>query len=155
MKLTISQKPQLVQRDWVVVDATDLPLGRLSSEIAKVLRGKTKPEFTPHVDCGDHVIVINADKVTLTGRNKSSQLLHHWHTGYPGGLKTVSAKAELEGRFPERVVQRAVKRMMPKTPLGRAMFKKLHVYASTEHPHEAQKPTALDLGAKIAKTNRK
>jgi len=155
MKLTISQKPQLVKRDWIVVDATDLPLGRLSSEIAKILRGKTKPEFTPHVDCGDHVVVINADKVLLTGRNKSAQLLHHWHTGHPGGLKTVSAKDELEGRFPERVVERAIKRMMPKTPLGRAMFKKLHVYASTEHPHEAQKPSVMDLGAKIAKQNRK
>lgn len=155
MKLTISQKPHLVERKWLVVDATDLPLGRLSSEIAKVLRGKTKAEFTPHVDCGDNVIVINADKVRLTGRNKADQLVHHWHTGHPGGIKSISASKELEGRFPERVVERAVKRMMPKTPLGRAMFKKLHVYASAEHPHQGQKPEALDLGATIAKKNHK
>lgn len=155
MKLTNSQKPQLVKRDWIVVDATDLPLGRLSSEVAKVLRGKTKPEYTPHVDCGDHVVIVNADKVRLTGRNKPTQLVHHWHTGYPGGLKSISAEKELDGENPERVVERAVKRMLPKTPLGRAMFKKLHVYASAEHPHEAQKPTTVDFGAKISKTNRK
>ena len=155
MKLTLSQKPYEVTRQWFVVDATDLPLGRISSEIAKVLRGKNKPQYTPHVDCGDNVIIINADKVLLTGRNKSEQLVHHWHTGHPGGLKSINAKTELEGNHPERVVERAVKRMMPKNPLGRAMFKKLHIYATAEHPHQGQTPTVLDLGATIAKKNRK
>lgn len=146
MRMTDSLKPADVTRKWYVVDATDVPLGRLSSEIAKRLRGKHKADFTPHVDNGDNIIVINADKVRLTGR-KFLTLVHHWHTGYPGGVKSVTAEKELTGKFPQRVVERGVKRMMPKTKLGRTSFGKLHVYAGGEHPHEAQKPEALDIKA--------
>lgn len=150
MRLTDSVKPAEAKNDWFVVDATDLPLGRLSSEIAKRLKGKHKPCFTPHVDCGDNIIVINAEKVRLTG-NKLNDLVFHWHTGFVGSVKSITAGEELAGRFPERVVQRGVKRMMPKTKLGRHMFGKLHVYAGTEHPHTAQKPSTLDVAALIAK----
>lgn len=144
MKLTVSQKPAEVTREWFVVDATDLPLGRLSSEIALRLRGKHKPSYTSHVDGGDNIVVINADKVRLTGR-KMTQLTHFWHTGFPGGIKSINAATELAGKHPERVVQRAIKRMMPKTKLGDAMFKKLYVYAGSEHPHVAQKPAELNI----------
>jgi large subunit ribosomal protein L13 len=154
MKMTHSAKSADIQRAWHVVDATDQPLGRLSSEIAKVLRGKTKAAFTPHADVGDNVIVINAAKVKLTGR-KTEQMTFYWHTGFPGGIKDKTAREELEGRFPERLVERAVERMMPKdSPLSRDMMRKLHVYAGAEHPHAAQQPTPLDLAAKIRKTNR-
>ncbi|MAI08180.1 MAG: 50S ribosomal protein L13 [Magnetococcales bacterium] len=150
MNLTVSQKPTEVTRDWFVVDATDLPLGRLASVVATHLKGKHKPSFTAHVDGGDNVIIINAEKIRLTGR-KMTTLTHHWHTGYVGHLRSINAETELAGDHPERVVERAVKRMMPKTKLGTAMYKKLHVYAGTQHPHEAQKPKALDVAGIIAK----
>lgn len=150
MNLTVSQKPADVTRGWFVVDATDLPLGRLASAIAIRLKGKHKPSFTPHVDGGDNIIVINAEKVRLTGR-KLTTLTHYWHTGFPGGIKSVNAATELEGQHPERLVERAVKRMMPKTKLGNQMFGKLHVYAGTEHPHAAQQPQVLDVASIIAK----
>lgn len=150
MKLTASQKPADVTREWFVVDATDLTLGRMSSEIALRLRGKHKPSYTSHVDGGDNIIVINAEKVRLTGR-KMTSLTHFWHTGFPGGIKSINAATELEGNHPERIVQRAVKRMMPKSKLGDAMYKKLYVYAGSEHPHGAQKPTELNIQEILAK----
>lgn len=152
MQLTASQNHRDVKREWFVVDATDVPLGRLASEIARRLKGKHKPTFTAHVDGGDNVVVINAEKIRLTGR-KMTTLTHHWHTGHPGGLKSITAETELSGEHPERIVERAVERMMPKTKLGRTMYKKLHVYAGTEHPHEAQKPQTLDVAAIVAKKN--
>ena len=144
MKMTVSQRTEDAVNGWFVVDATDLPLGRLSSEIALRLRGKHKPSFTPHVDGGDNIIVVNAEKIRLTGR-KMTTLTHHWHTGYPGGIRSINAATELAGKHPERVVERAVERMMPKTKLGRKMYKKLYVYAGTEHPHEGQQPAALNI----------
>ncbi|MBI1362597.1 MAG: 50S ribosomal protein L13 [Proteobacteria bacterium] len=151
MKMTASAKPTEVTRDWFVVDATDLPLGRLATQIAMRLRGKHKPSFTPHVDTGDNIIVINAEKVRLTGR-KMEQEKHFWHTGHPGGIKEVAVRDELQGKYPERVIERAVLRMMPKeSPLARDMMGKLHVYAGSEHPHAAQKPAALDVAALIRK----
>jgi large subunit ribosomal protein L13 len=154
MQLTKSQKPTEVTREWYVVDATDLPLGRLSSEIALRLRGKHKPSYTSHVDGGDNIIVINAEKVKLTGR-KWVQNIFYWHTNFPGGIKQEIAEHTRDGKHAERLVQRGVQRMMPKSKLGRAMFSKLHVYTGSEHPHTAQKPQALDLGAVIAKGGKK
>jgi large subunit ribosomal protein L13 len=155
MKLTPSAKASDVKREWLLVDATNMPLGRLSSTIAKILRGKHKACFTPHVDTGDNVIVINAEKVRLTGR-KMDQLVFHWHTGHPGGIKSINARRELTGRFPERIIERSVKRMMPKeSPLARAMLTKLHVYAGAEHPHAAQQPKAFDMAGVLAKKNAK
>jgi large subunit ribosomal protein L13 len=132
-----------VQRDWYVVDATNQTLGRLASEIARILRGKHKPEFTPHIDVGDFVIVVNADKVHVTGR-KLDQKLYYRHSGYPSGLKSVTLRRQLE-THPERVIEAAVKGMLPKGILGRKIFKKLKVYAGPEHPHEAQQPQPLEL----------
>ena len=140
---TFSAKPESVKRDWYVVDATDKVLGRLSTEIARRLRGKHKPEYTPHVDTGDYIIVINAEKVRVTG-NKASGKIYHSHTGYPGGLKSISFE-KLIDKAPERVIQGAVKGMLPRNPLGRAMFKKLKVYAGGEHPHSAQQPQVLNI----------
>ncbi len=140
---TFSANPETVRRDWYVVDATDKTLGRLASEIAKRLRGKHKPEFTPHVDTGDYIIVVNAGKVRVTGR-KETDKMYHRHTGYPGGLKSESF-AKLVARMPERVIELAVKGMLPKNPLGRAMFRKLKVYAGTEHGHAAQQPQPLNI----------
>ena len=150
MKLTTSQRTEDAQNNWFVVDATDLPLGRLSSEVALRLRGKHKPSFTPHVDGGDNIIIVNAEKIQLTGR-KMTTLTHHWHTGHPGGIRSINAATELAGKHPQRVVERAVERMMPKTKLGRAMYKKLYVYAGEGHPHEGQQPVNLDLKTIIEK----
>jgi large subunit ribosomal protein L13 len=140
---TYSAKPGEVSRDWFVVDAADKTLGRLASEIAHRLRGKHKPEYTPHVDTGDYIVVINAEKVRVTGA-KARDKMYHRHTGYPGGLKSVSFEKMID-QSPERVIQIAVKGMLPRNPLGRAMFKKLKVYAGSEHPHSAQQPQALNL----------
>ena len=134
---------QTVERKWFVVDAQGKRLGRLSTEVASVLRGKHKPTFTPHVDCGDYVIVINAKEIELTG-NKWNDKKYYRHSQYPGGLKTTTAK-ELNNKFPERVVEFAVKGMLPKGKLGRAMYKKLFVYAGAEHPHAAQQPVVMEL----------
>lgn len=138
---TVSIRKEDVVHKWYVVDAENQVLGRLASEVAKVLRGKHKPSYTPHVDTGDYVIVINADKVVLTG-NKWEQKLYHWHTGYPGGLRETTA-AKLRQRHPERLVEYAVRGMLPKTKLGRAMLRKLKVYAAATHPHTAQQPEPL------------
>jgi len=140
---TLSAKPESVKRDWYVVDAADKTLGRLSSEIASRLRGKHKPEYTPHVDTGDYIVVVNAEKIAVTGK-KASNKIYHRHTGYIGGLKSISFE-KLIDKAPERVIQGAVKGMLPRGPLGREMFKKLKVYAGTEHPHTAQQPQVLDI----------
>ena len=140
---TYSAKPGEVNRDWYVVDAADKTLGRLASEIAHRLRGKHKAEYTPHVDTGDYIVVINAEKVKVTGAKATDKIYHH-HTGYPGGLKSVSFE-KLIDKAPERVIQGAVKGMLPRNPLGRAMFRKLKVYAGSEHPHQAQQPQALNI----------
>ncbi|WP_177420754.1 50S ribosomal protein L13 [endosymbiont of Lamellibrachia barhami] len=140
---TVSAKPAEVRRTWYLVDATDKTLGRLSSEIARRLRGKHKPEYTPHVDTGDYIVVINAEKIHVTG-NKMSDKMYHHHTGYIGNLKSISLEKLLD-KAPERVIQHAVKGMMPKNPLGRAMFKKLRVFVGPEHTHQAQQPQPLDI----------
>jgi len=140
---TYMANPQNVERTWYVIDAEDLVLGRMASQVASILRGKNKPTFTPHVDCGDYVIVINANKLRLTGR-KLDQKLYRYHTGYPGGLKEISYRKMMEKKS-DFVVEEAVRRMLPKGPLGYKMLKKLHVYAGAEHPHEAQKPVELKL----------
>ncbi len=140
---TLSAKPETVKRDWYVVDATDKTLGRLSTEIARRLRGKHKPEYTPHVDTGDYIVVVNAEKVAVTGK-KASDKVYHRHTGYIGGLKSITFDKLIE-KAPERVIETAVKGMLPRGPLGRAMFKKLKVYAGTEHPHTAQQPQELKV----------
>lgn len=140
---TFSAKPDSVNHEWFVVDAEGKTLGRLASEIAHRLRGKHKPEYTPHVDTGDYIVVVNAEKIAVTG-NKAKGKVYHSHTGYPGGLKSITFE-KLIDKAPERVIQNAVKGMLPKNPLGRAMFKKLKVYAGTEHPHAAQQPKTLDI----------
>jgi large subunit ribosomal protein L13 len=140
---TFSAKPAEVQRDWYIVDATNLTLGRLATEIARRLRGKHKPEYTPHVDTGDYIVVINAEKVRVTGK-KARDKIYYRHSEYPGGLKEMSFEKLIEVA-PERAIQHAVKGMMPRGPLGRAMFRKLKVYAGESHPHTGQQPQALSL----------
>ena len=140
---TFSAKAEEVSRDWFVVDAADKTLGRLASEIAHRLRGKHKAEYTPHVDTGDYIVVVNAEKIRVTGAKTTDKMYHH-HTGYPGGLKSISFE-KLIDKAPERVIQKAVKGMLPRNPLGRAMFKKLKVYAGSEHPHTAPQPQALNI----------
>ena len=142
---TYSAKPAEVEKKWVVIDAKGLVVGRLASIIAMRLRGKHLPTFTPHVDCGDNIIVINAEKVVLTGRKREDKVYYH-HTGYPGGIKERTAKFILDGRFPERVVEKAVERMLPRGPLGRRQLGNLRVYKGADHPHAAQTPVALDVG---------
>ena len=141
---TYSAKPETVKREWFVIDAAEQTLGRLATEVARRLRGKHKPEFTPHVDTGDYIVVINADKIQVTG-NKAGDKMYHRHTGYPGGLKSISFEKLIDHK-PEMVIELAVKGMLPKNPLGRAMFKKMKVYAGSEHPHVAQQPQELKLG---------
>ena len=150
---TYSMKPSEVQKRWYVVDAEGLVLGRMAAVIANTLRGKNKPAFTPHVDCGDNVIVINADKVALTGKKRSDKVYYR-HTGYPGGIKSRTAGQILEGKTPQDVVLLAVQRMLPKNKLARQQLGNLKVYAGTEHPHEAQKPQPLDIAAMNPKNKR-
>jgi large subunit ribosomal protein L13 len=150
---TVSVKPAEVDKKWVVIDGTGLIVGRLASIIAMRLRGKHKASFTAHVDCGDNVIVINAEKVVFTGR-KTEQKVYYHHTGYIGGIKERTAKFILQGRFPERVVEKAVERMLPRGPLGRQQLSNLRVYKGASHPHEAQQPTALDIAAMNRKNAR-
>ena len=143
---TYSAKPAEIDKKWVLIDASGAVVGRLASLIALRLRGKHKPTFTPHMDDGDNIIVINADKVVLTGRKRDQKVYYH-HTGYPGGIKERSAKFILEGRFPERVLEKAVERMLPRVRLGRKQLGKLRVYKGAEHPHEAQNPVAIDIAS--------
>ena len=140
---TVSMRAQDVRRSWLLVDAENKTLGRLATEVARRLRGKHKPEYTPHVDTGDYVIVVNADKVRVTG-NKTTDKMYYRHSGYPGGIKSASFE-HLQASHPERIIEKAVKGMLPRNPLGRAMFKKLKVYAGSEHPHGAQQPEPLEL----------
>ncbi len=150
MKTTVSAKPAEIEKKWLLIDAEGLVVGRLASIIANRLRGKHKAIFTPHVDCGDNVIVINADKVKFTGR-KLQQKFYYRHTGYAGGIKEVRADHVLAGRFPERVLVKAVERMVPRGPLGRQQMRNLRVFAGTEHPHVAQNPEVLDVAAMNSK----
>ena len=150
---TYSAKPAEVERGWYLVDAEDMVLGRLASFVSMRLRGKHKATYTPHVDCGDNIIIINADKVALTG-NKRAGKTYYWHTGYPGGIKSRTAEKILESAHPERVVKKAVERMISRNPLGRQQMRKLHVYGGPQHPHEAQKPEVIDLAAMNRKNKR-
>jgi large subunit ribosomal protein L13 len=140
---TVSTRPQDVDRTWFVVDAENKTLGRLATEIAHRLRGKHKPEYTPHVDTGDYIVVVNAEKIRVTG-NKFNDKMYYRHSGYPGGIKEMNFK-DMQERHPERIVEKAVKGMLPRNPLGRAMFKKLKVYSGAEHPHAAQQPQSLEI----------
>lgn len=153
MGCTTSLKPAEVQKKWIIIDAEGVTLGRMASIIASRLRGKHKPQFTAHVDCGDNVIVINAEKVHLTG-NKRQNDIFYWHTGHPGGIKQRSKGQILDGKHPERVVEKAVERMLPRGPLGRKVFSNLRVYAGAEHGHEAQNPEVLDVAAMNPKNKR-
>jgi large subunit ribosomal protein L13 len=148
-----SAKPAEVDKKWVMIDATGLIVGRLASIVAMRLRGKHKPTFTPHVDCGDNVIIINAGKVVFTGRKLQQKVYRH-HTGFIGGIKERSAKSIIEGRFPERIVEKAVERMLTRGPLGRRHLGNLRVYAGSEHPHDAQTPEKLDIAAMNRKNTR-
>ena len=148
-----SAKTAEVEKKWLLIDAKGLVVGRLASLIALRLRGKHKATFTPHIDCGDNIIVINADKVVFTGRKREDKVYFH-HTGYPGGIKERTAEFILDGRFPERVVEKAVERMLPRGPLGRQQLANLRVYKGEKHPHEAQTPTVLDIAAMNSKNVR-
>ena len=150
---TYSAKASEIQKKWVLIDAEGLVVGRLASVIAMRLRGKHKPTYTPHMDCGDNVIVINAEKVVLTG-NKLKDKVYNWHTGYIGGIKERTARSILEGKFPQRVVEKAVERMLPRGPLARVQLGNLRVYAGPDHPHAAQKPEVLDVAAMNRKNAR-
>ncbi len=150
---TYSVKAAEVDKKWVLIDAQGLVVGRLASVIAMRLRGKHKPTYTPHVDCGDNVVVVNAEKVVLTGRKVEDKVYHH-HTGFIGGIKERTAKSILGGRFPQRIVEKAVERMLPRGPLGRRQLGNLRVYSGPDHPHAAQQPEVLDVGALNRKNKR-
>jgi large subunit ribosomal protein L13 len=150
---TVSVKPADIEKKWVLIDASGLVVGRLATIIAMRLRGKHRPNYTPHVDCGDNVVVINAEKVVLTGRKLDNKVYRH-HTGYPGGVKERKARFILEGEFPERVLEKAVERMLDEGPLARKQFGNLRVYKGGNHPHEAQKPVTLDVAAMNRKNKR-
>ncbi len=150
MKTTKSANPATVDKKWVLIDAEGLVVGRAATIIANILRGKHKPSFTPHVDCGDNVIIVNAAKVKFTGK-KLTDKVYYKHTGYAGGIKAITPQKVLEGRFPERVLEKAIERMIPRGPLGRQQMRNLRIFAGAEHPHEAQNPEVID----IASRNRK
>jgi len=150
---TYSAKPADIDKKWILIDAENMVVGRLASVIAMRLRGKHLPSFTPHMDCGDNVIVINAEKVKFTGKKRGDKVYYR-HTGYPGGIKETTPEKVLEGKFPERVLELAVKRMLPRGPLGRQQMGNLRVYAGSAHPHEAQSPEVLDVAAMNAKNVR-
>jgi large subunit ribosomal protein L13 len=147
LQKTFTPTPADIKREWFVVDATDQTLGRLASDVAVILRGKHKPTYAPHVDGGDFVVIINAEKVAVTG-NKAEQKVYHRHSGYPGGLRELSF-AQMQERYPERIIENAVRGMIPKNRLGRQVLTKLKVYAGSEHPHGAQKPQPLEIGKKV------
>ena len=150
---TYSAKPSEITHGWFLIDAEDIVLGRLATIVANRLRGKHKTTFTPNIDCGDNIIIVNAEKVKLTGA-KLDKKIHYWHTGHPGGIKERTYGALLSGKHPERVVIKAIERMVPRGPLGREQMRKLHVYVGAEHPHEAQKPDVLDVAAMNPKNKR-
>ena len=144
IKQTSSLRKEDVDKKWILIDAEGIVLGRLASKVSMILRGKHKPSFTPHADCGDHVIIINAEKVKFTGK-KLDDKIYYWHTGHPGGIKSRTARQIIEGKFPDRVIRMAVKRMIPKGPLGSVQLSNMKVYAGTNHPHEAQAPELLNI----------
>ena len=150
---TFSARPVDIDKKWIVIDANGLVVGRLASVIATRLKGKHKPSYTPHMDCGDNVIVVNADKVVFTG-NKLKDKVFYWHTGYPGGIKERAVGKILDGKYPERIVEKAVERMLARGPLGRQLMSNLKVYKGAEHPHAAQQPTALDVKSMNPKNSR-
>jgi len=150
---TFSATPKDIDKSWTVIDAEGLIVGRLASLIAMRLRGKHKPSYTPHMDCGDNIVVVNADKVVLTG-NKRADKVYYWHTGYPGGIKSRTAEKILDGKHPERARHKAVERMLPRGPLGRQQLKNLRLYAGPDHPHQAQEPVTLDVAALSRKNAR-
>lgn len=150
---TYSAKPSEIEKKWVLIDAENLVLGRAAAVVATRLRGKHKPEYTPHMDCGDNIIVINAEKIHITGKKKEQDVFY-WHTGWPGGIKGKTKKEILEGKHPERVFEKAVERMLPKGRLGRALLKNLKIYAGNEHPHDAQKPEVINLAEMNEKNKR-
>ena len=150
---TYSAKPSEIEKKWWIIDAEGLVLGRLATIVAMYLRGKHKPTFTPHMDCGDNIVIVNADKVRLTGSKRTAKT-YYWHTGYPGGIKSRTADKILDGDHPERVIQKAVQRMITRGPLGRVQMGNLKVYGGSEHPHEAQQPETLDVGSMNAKNKR-
>ena len=150
---TYSAKPSEIEKKWWIIDAEGLVLGRLATIVAMYLRGKHKPTFTPHMDCGDNIIIVNAEKVRLTGSKRTAKT-YYWHTGYPGGIKSRTADKILDGDHPERVIQKAVQRMITRGPLGRVQMGNLKVYGGSEHPHEAQQPETWDDGAMNAKNKR-
>jgi large subunit ribosomal protein L13 len=150
---TYSAKPADIEKKWILIDAKDIVLGRLASLVALRLRGKHKPMFTPHMDCGDNVIVVNAAQVALTGK-KAKQKIFHWYTGYPGGIKQRTQGQILAGKYPERLIEKAVERMLPEGPLGNKVLGNLRVYPGSEHPHDAQQPEILDVGALNRKNKR-
>ena len=146
IKQTSSLRKEDVDKKWILIDADGIVLGRLASKVSMILRGKHKPSFTPHADCGDHVIIINAEKVKFTGK-KLDDKIYYWHTGHPGGIKSRTARQIIEGKFPDRVIRMAVKRMIPKGPLGSVQLSNMKVYAGSNHPHEAQAPELLNISA--------
>jgi large subunit ribosomal protein L13 len=150
---TYSAKPSEIEKKWWLIDADGLVLGRLASVVATYLRGKHKPTFTPHMDCGDNIVIINAEKVKLTGVKRTAKT-YYWHTGHPGGIKSRTADKILDGAHPERVIEKAVQRMITRGPLGRQQMRNLRVYGGGEHPHEAQQPEALDIAAMNSKNAR-
>lgn len=150
---TYSAKPSEIEKKWWLIDADGLVLGRLASVVATYLRGKHKPTFTPHMDCGDNIVIINAEKVKLTGVKRTAKT-YYWHTGHPGGIKSRTADKILDGAHPERVIEKAVQRMITRGPLGRQQMRNLRVYGGDEHPHEAQQPEALDIAAMNSKNAR-
>ena len=150
---TYSAKPSEIEKKWWIIDAEGLVLGRLATIVAMYLRGKHKPTFTPHMDCGDNIVIVNAEKVRLTGSKRTAKT-YYWHTGYPGGIKSRTADKILDGDHPERVIQKAVQGMITRGPLGRVQMGNLKVYGGSEHPHEAQQPETLDVGAMNAKNKR-
>lgn len=151
---TYSAKLSELKSNWWVIDATDLILGRLASQVANILRGKDKTTFTPHMDCGDHVVIINAEKIHITGK-KALNKKFYWHTGYPGGIKEITPAKTLSSAYPTRLIERAVERMITRGPLGRDQMRKLHIYKGAEHPHAAQQPKTLDIAAKNEKNKRR
>lgn len=153
---TFSAKPSDIKKDWLLIDASGLVLGRLAAEVSMILRGKHKASYTPHMDCGDNVVIINADKIILTGNKAATKdgKIYYRHTGFPGGIKDTTAGKILAGKYPERVVKMAVNRMISYGPLGRRQFSNLYVYAGSEHPHSAQQPVQYDFAAKNSKNKR-
>lgn len=154
LQKSYSAKAADIKKQWWVIDATDLVLGRLAVEVSMILRGKNKPTFTPHMDCGDNIVIINAEKVHLTG-NKYANKLFYWHTGFPGGIKSTTPQKTTERGHPERVIERAVRRMINRNPLGRKQMGNLYIYKGAEHPHAAQQPQVLDIAARNPKNKKR